>query len=145
RQRAHTFEPPLAEPAGICSTTPSSIPRKHALLGRVSAPATFQGTVYVGLFPGPIPQGRPVRCTTLRSSGWYLLHDVPDGVYHLRSAAFPVAADLQSSLLPDEKMLLGNNASPLVIRHGHVSGAPDLVLPPPRLTDPPLVMGLPLL
>jgi len=42
-------------------------------------------------------------------------------------------------------MLLGNNASPLVMCHGQVSGDPDLVLHPPRLTDPPLVMGLPLL
>ena len=68
-----------------------------------------------------------------------------NGVYHLRAAAFPVAADLHSSLLPGEKLLLGNNARPLVIRHGQVSGDPDLVLHPPRLTDPPLVLGLPLL
>jgi AraC family transcriptional regulator len=145
RQRAHTFEPPLAEPAERGPTTPSGIPRKHALLGRISAPATFRGTIYVGLFSSPIPQGRPVRCTTLRSPGWYRLHDVPDGVYHLRAAAFPVAADLHSALLPGEQLLLGNNASPLVIRHGQVAGDPDLVLHPPRLTDPPLVMGLPLL
>jgi AraC family transcriptional regulator len=144
RQRAHTFEPPPGEPAEICPTTLACIRRKHALLGWISAPVTFRGTIYVGLFPGPIPQGRPVRCTTLTSPGWYLIHDVPDGVYHLRAAAFPVAADLHSSLLPGEKMLLGHNASPLVIRHGHVSGDPDLVLHPPRLTDPPLVMGLPL-
>ncbi len=144
RQRVHTFEPPPAEPAGICPTMPSGFPRKHALLGRISAPATFRGTIYVGLFPSPIPQGRPVRCTTISSPGCYLLHDVPDGVYHLRAAAFPVAADLNSSLLPGEKMLLGHNASPLVVRHGYVSGDPDLVLHPPQLTDPPLVMGLPL-
>ena len=68
-----------------------------------------------------------------------------NGVYHLRAAAFPVAADLHSSLLPSEKLLLGNNASPLVIPHGHVSGDPDLVLHLPQLTDPHLVMGLPLL
>ena len=145
RQRAHAFEPPPAEPAGLCPTPPTGMPRKHALLGRISAPATFRGTIYVGLFPSPIPQGRPVRCTRLRSPDVYLLHDVPDGVYHLRAAAFPVSADLHSSLLPGEKLLLGNNASPLVMRHGQVSGDPDLVLHPPRLTDPPLVMGLPLL
>ena len=145
RQRAHTFEPPPAAPAGLFSTTPSGIAWNNALLGRISAPATFRGTIYVGLFPNPIPQGRPVRCTTLSSSGWYLLHDVPDGVSHLRAAAFPVAADLHSALLPGEKLLVGNNASALVIRHGQVSGDPDLVLHPPRLTDPPLVMGLPLL
>jgi len=145
RQRAHTFEPLAGVPTELCPTTSSGLPRKHALLGRISAPATFQGTIYVGLFHSPIPQGAPVRCTTLRSPGWYLLNDVPDGVYHLRAAAFPVAADLHSSLLPGEKMLLGHNASPLVIRHGHVAGDPDLVLHPPQLTDPPLVMGLPLL
>jgi AraC-like DNA-binding protein len=145
RQRAHRFEPPPREPAELCPTTLSGISRNNALLGRISAPATFRGTIYVGLFPGPIPQGRPVRCTRLSSPGWYRLHDVPDGVYHLRAAAFPVAADLHASLLPGEKMLLGHNASPLVIGHGQVAGDPDLFLHPPHLFDPPLVMGLPLL
>jgi AraC-like DNA-binding protein len=145
RQRAHAFEPLPAEHSELYPTTSSGMPMKHALLGRISAPATFRGTIYVGLFPSPIPQGRPVRCTRLSSPGWYRLHDVPDGVYHLRAAAFPVATDLHSALLPGEKMLLGNNASPLFIRHGQVSGNPDLVLHPPRLSDPPLVMGLPLL
>ncbi len=145
RQRAHAFEPIAREPAEPFPMTPSDMPMNNVLLGHISAPATFRGTIYVGLFTSPIPQGRPVRCTTLSSSGWYRLDGMADGVYHLRAAAFPVAADLHSSLLPGEKMLLGNNASPLVIRHGQVFGDPDLVLHPPRLTDPPLVMGLPLL
>jgi AraC-like DNA-binding protein len=145
RQRAHAFEPPSAEPAQRCPTRPSGILRKHTLLGRISAPEVFRGTIYVGMFTNPIPQGRPVRCATLRSSGWYLFHDVPDGVYHLRAAAFPIAADLHSCLLPGEQLLIGNNVSPLVIRHGYVTGDADLVLHRPRLTDPPLVMGLPLL
>ncbi len=145
RQRAHEFEPLAGEYAEFCPTTSSCMPMKHALLGRISAPATFRGTIYVGLFTSPIPQGAPVRCTKLGSPGWYRLDGIADGVYHLRAAAFPVAADLHSSLLPGEKMLLGHNASPLVIRHGQVSGDRDLVLHPPQLTDPPLVMGLPLL
>ena len=145
RQRAHAFEPLPIVAAEHYLTTPSGMPGKNTLLGKISAPATFRGTIYVGLFTGPIPQGRPVRCTKLSSPGWYLLNGMADGVYYLRAAAFPVAADLRSSLLPGEKMLLGNNVSPLVIRHGHVSGDPDLVLHPPQLTDPPLVMGLPLL
>jgi AraC family transcriptional regulator len=145
RQRAQAFEPFAGEPAGDSLTMSSGVLKKRALLGQVSAPATFRGTIYVGLFSSPVPQGRPVRCTKISSSGWYLIHDVPDGVYHLRAAAFPLASDLHSSLLPGEKLLLGNNASPLVFRQGHLSGNPDLVLHPPRLTDPPLVMGLPLL
>ncbi len=145
RQRAHEFEPPAGEPAEHRPTTFSGTPMKHALLGRISAPATFRGTIYVGLFTSPIPQGAPVRCTKLSSPGRYRLNDIPDGVYHLRAAAFPVAADLRSALLPGEQLLLGHHASPLVIRQGQVSGEPDLVMHPPRLTDPPLVMGLPLL
>ncbi len=145
RRRAHEFEPLPIEPVELCSMTFSDIPMKNTLLGQISAPVTFQGTIYVGLFTSPIPQGTPVRCTKLSSPGAYLLHGIADGIYHLRAAAFPVAVDLQSSLLPGEKMLFGNNMSPLVIRNGHVAGNPNLVLHPPRLTDPPLVMGLPLL
>src|SRR5438309_11570035 len=145
RQRAQAFEPLAGEPADLSPITSSGIPGKRALLGQISAPAAFRGTIYVGLFTSPIPQGRPVSCTRISSPGWYLFHNVPDGVYHLRAAAFPVAAELHSLLLPGEQLLLGNNASPLVIRRGGVSGYPDLVLHSPRLTDPPLVMGLPLL
>ncbi|HZT99557.1 MAG TPA: AraC family transcriptional regulator [Ktedonobacteraceae bacterium] len=145
RQRAQAFEPSRVEYVERPPMTSSRIQLQNTLLGLISAPATFQGTIYVGLFTSPIPQGRPVRCTRLSSPGVYLLHGIADGVYHLRAAAFPLATDLHSSLLPGEKMLVGNNGSPLVIRHGQVVGDPDLVLHPPRLTDPPLVMGLPLL
>ncbi len=145
RQRAHEFEPLLPGPVESYPMASSDIPMKNALLGHISAPVTFQGTIYVGLFTSPLPQGAPVRCTKLHSPGVYLLHSIADGVYHLRAAAFPFATDLQSSLLPGEKMLFGNNMSPLVICNGHVAGNPNLVLHPPRLTDPPLVIGLPLL
>jgi AraC family transcriptional regulator len=145
RQRAHAFEPLPGEQAELFSSTFPPLPLKHTLLGHISAPAAFHGAIYVGLFSSPIPQGRPLCCTRLSTSGWYALQGVADGVYFLRAAAFPAAGDLHSSLLPGERLLLGNNLSPLLIRHGEVSGDPNLVLHPPRLTDPPLVMGLPLL
>lgn len=146
RQRARAFEPPAQEePAWRSLTIASDSMGKRALLGQISGPESFRGAIYVGLFAGPVPQGRPVRCTKISSPGWYLLHDVPDGIYHLRAAAFPMASDLHSCLLPGEKLMLGNNASPLIIRQGIVSGNTNLVLHAPRLTDPPLVMGLPLL
>jgi len=145
RRRAHEFEPQPVELAELSPLLHPGRLLKNALRGRISAPATFQGTIYVGLFAGPIPQGAPARCTKLSTPGAYLLPGLADGVYHLRAAAFPAASDLRSCLLPGEKMLLGNNAGPLVIHHGQVSGDPNLVLHPPRLTDPPLVMGLPLL
>src|SRR5437868_14314960 len=112
RQRAHSFEPLPIDQAESYPTTPSGMPMKNALLGHISAPATFRGTIYVGLFTSPIPQGKPVRCTKLSSPGVYLLPGIADGVYHLRTAAFPVATDLHTALLPGEKLLVGTNASP---------------------------------
>ena len=58
RQRAQAFEPLAGEPAERSLTTSSGIPRKRALLSQISAPATFRGTIYVGLFSSPVPQGR---------------------------------------------------------------------------------------
>ena len=145
RRRAQTFEPFAVEDAERLPTASSSIHMKNVVAGRIIAPAAFRGTIYVGLFTSPIPQGRPVRCTKLGSPGVYLLSGMADGVYYPRAAAFPAAPDLHSSLLPGEKLLVASNLSPLVIRHGQVIGDPDLILHSPRLTDPPLVMGLPLL
>jgi AraC-like DNA-binding protein len=145
RQRAHEFEPIQVKQAEPYFPPSSDMRMKNMLLGQIIAPATFRGTIYVGLFASPIPQGAPVRCMRLGSPGLYLFYGVPDGIYHLRCAAFPATSDLQSSLLPGEKILLGNNADSLVIHNGQVFGNPNLVLHPPRLTDPPLVMGLPLI
>lgn len=145
RQRAHEFELPPVELAEPSSIAPRSIQMKNTLLGWVNAPATFRGAIYIGLFTRPIPQGAPVRCTKLWSPGFYRINGIPDGIYHLLAAAFPTASDLQSYLVPGKNMLVAIGARPLVIRNGHISGDPDLVLRPPRLTDPPLVMALPLL
>lgn len=145
RRRASAFEPLVPATAELYPTSYSDLPGKHMLLGRIGAPTSFRGTIYIGLFISPIPQGAPVRCTHLSAPGWYLLQNVPDGVYYLRAAAFPAATDLQSALLPGEKQLVGSNTNPLVMHRGHISGDPDLELHPPRLIDPPLVMGLPLL
>lgn len=145
RRRAYEFEPLPEKQVEDAPTQPPCFSLKHTLLGRINAPATFRGTIYVGLFSGPIPQGAPVRCTRLNSPGWYLLNNVPDGIYHLRSAAFPRASDLHAALLPGERMLVGASERPLLIHRGHISGDVDLTLRAPRLTDPPLVMGLPLL
>src|SRR2546421_11599990 len=53
RQRAQAFEPLPAEHTELCSTTPSGLAMKHTLLGRISAPVTFRGTIYEGLFSSP--------------------------------------------------------------------------------------------
>jgi AraC-like DNA-binding protein len=143
RQHAREFEPSQEDLAtgGAEGEYP---PSRNVLVGKVSTPESFRGVIYLGLFPRPIPQGAPVRCTRLSGPGYYILSGLPDGVYYLLAAAFPLANNLQSYLLPGENLLLGRATTPLVVRVGCISGVPDLVLRSPRLTDPPLVMGLPL-
>lgn len=145
RGRAWEFEPTPRVVSERRLLTTARASGNHLLFGRIGAPATFRGTIYVGLFTSPIPQGAPVGCTRLDAPGPYLLPGVADGVYYLRAAAFPEAVDRLSSLLPGRELLLGNNPGSLLVHHGQIFGDPDLVLHPPRLTDPPLVMGLPLL
>lgn len=145
RQHAHAFEPSTVPNTEFSPPTNSCTQMRHALVGQINAPEEFRGTIYVGLFSSPVPQGAPVRCTKLSSPGWYLLQGIADGVYYLRAAAFPQASDLQSSLLPDKNFLVGSSMLPLVVHNGHILGNPDLDLHPPLLTDPPLVLGLPLI
>ncbi len=145
RQRAHQFSGPSIENIQQPSTPFQHFKMKNTLKGRITVPATFQGVIYIGLFTRPIPQGAPIACTTLYSSGYYQLQDIPDGVYYLLSAAFPTAYDTQSYLVPGKNILLGSYGKPIMFRNDCISGNFDLTLHAPRLTDAPLVMGLPLL
>lgn len=111
--------------------------------GRVSAPDAFKGLIFVGLFPKPIPQGRPVCSTLLSSPGRYFMKSLPDGCYYVLASAIPLMAARQGYLLPDAGLLIGMSQEPLVICTGKVSGLPDIVLRVPRLTDPPVVAGVP--
>ncbi len=147
RRRALEFSLSPEEHAAQCALSPSHSPQaqeRPAAHGYICAPPGFQGMICVGLFTRPIPQGAPVKCARLNASGFYALTGLPDGVYFPLVAAFPVAADLQAYFLPGEHLLVGTGASPLLVRRGRISGNPDIVLRAPRLTDPPLVMALPL-
>ena len=111
--------------------------------GQISAPDTFRGLISVGLFPKPIPQGRPNACALLPAPGRYLMKSLPDGCYYVLAAAIPFSAEPRAYLLPGSGLLVGMSQEPLFISNGKLSGQPDVALRPPRLTDPPIVVALP--
>ena len=117
----------------------------RCFFGRISAPDSFTGLIFIGLFPKPIPQGQPVSCTVLPGPGIYSLKSVPDGSYYLLSAALPLSKEPQTCLSPDSGLLVGMSQGPLVIHFGTMSGDPHIILRPPRLIDPPIVLALPYL
>jgi AraC family transcriptional regulator len=110
-------------------------PLRGCFYGRVSCSDTFTGMIYVGLFPRPIPQGRPVRWMCLTKPGPYMFAYVPEGSYYALAVAFPKADDPQAYLLPGRGVLIG-------LSQGKLAGQQDIALHLPRLTDPPIV-GIP--
>jgi AraC-like DNA-binding protein len=117
-----------------------------------------EGPVFVGLFPGPSPQGRPVRSAVVHLSGAYALEDVPEGDWYVIACApserpaEPLGghagpsrepALLAGNRLPymDQALSIGING-PISIRQGTVRLA-DVRLRPQSVLDPPVLVALP--
>jgi AraC family transcriptional regulator len=114
--------------------------------GRLSIPHSFEGLIYIGLFPSPIPQGRPVACTLLTSPGTYTVSTIPDGKYYVFAAAFSLSDDPLAYLLPDNTQLwVGTSEHPLWVRGGQAIKQVDVTLRPMQITDPPILVALPVL
>jgi AraC family transcriptional regulator len=122
-------------------TLPTS-PCKNSLTGHIFLPHTFKGLIFAGLFPKPIPQGRPVRCTMLTAPGSYHIDRIPPGRYYLMVAAFPLSNNPQTYLLPDATLMVGSSG-PLTICQNAIPEPVDLLLRPLRSTDPPILSALP--
>jgi AraC-like DNA-binding protein len=146
RDLARTAPPDLGALLAHGGDLAHPMPADVELTGRVMTFKPLTGLIFVGLFPGVIPQGRPVGCTLLTEAGVYRIARVPDGRYHAFAAAFPGSEDPLRYLLPDRTTLrVGMSRSPLVVHGGRVSGQPDIVLRLVRATDPPILSAMPLL
>lgn len=144
RHRAKHVPLPFFTTERDIATNVPAIAGSAGVAGQVYAISVLNALIFIGLFPKPIPQGRPVRCTMLYAPGPYAIHGIPDGCYYVMVAAFPFpgSEDPQTCILPYEKLLVGTQG-PIIVRHGMAKEPVNVVLHPPRLTDPPLIMGLP--
>ena len=140
----------LARHANESLSLPTVSPSEHApatsgatISGSVSAPASFTGTIFVGVFTTPIPQGAPVSGTVVEQPGPYHVPSVPDGVYYLLAAGLARSEDFREYFLYETSLRGGGQ--PILIRNGIVEGSTDLSLRPPEAFDPPILMTLPLL
>jgi AraC-like DNA-binding protein len=100
------------------------------------------GTVFIGLFPERIPEGRPVRFAVLPGPGRYHLDGVPQGTWYL--LAHSIAATPEELANDPESMDQAVSVAtygPLPIRKDTSTHA-DLRLKPIRALDPPVLMAL---
>ena len=78
-------------------------------------------------------------------SGTYCIAPVPDGHYYLLAAALALSEDPIAYLLTEASLRGSASQSSLLVRAGQVSGHMDVTLRPTQLTDPPILVTLPLL
>ncbi|MEU8122621.1 helix-turn-helix transcriptional regulator [Spirillospora sp. NPDC049024] len=118
--------------------------RSVSVGGRILHPEDgTAGTVFVGLFPEPIPQGSPIRCTVLDGPGRYRLDRVPQGTWYVLAHSLPDDRPPVPAGPPTDEPV------PWVGSHGPISIAADTVplpvdvqLRPMRMIDPPVLLAL---
>lgn len=110
---------------------------------RIGGPDLADSWLFVGLFCGTIPQGRPVAGKVLTAPGLDWLSPVPDGCYHLMAAALPRSEDPLKCLLPGAALRVGRAQGPLPVQAGQSSSRVEIEMRPPQATDPPVLIALP--
>lgn len=123
-------------PAIPCDERSVSESDATTVRGRVHGPITESlGTVFVGLFPGRIPEGPPVSHAVLPGPGPFVLSGVPAGTWYL--AAHAVPADVTGSARH-----VGCQG-PITTRSDMAARLADLRLRPATILDPPVLLALP--
>ncbi|MGN9910230.1 AraC family transcriptional regulator [Phytohabitans sp. LJ34] len=127
-------EEPRREPAA-----PTTLIRGDIFAQHTDEP----GLIFVGLFPGRIPQSLPVACTVLTGPGEFVLENPPPGTWYVLAHA--VSSENEFTTHPafsgEQDVSVGNHG-PLVIGPGHGVRSADVRLTPVRPTDPPVLMAM---
>ncbi|MER7760780.1 AraC family transcriptional regulator [Streptomyces sp. NPDC097619] len=116
--------------------TGGSVAHSLALRGRVVLPPGNEpGTVFVGLFPTRVRQGRPVRWAVLEEPGSFELRDVPSGTWHILVHTTPYGAEEGAEVLS-----VGQHG-PVTVRPGALLRPAEIVLRPLDVLDPPVLLA----
>jgi AraC family transcriptional regulator len=109
------------------------------VMGRVLAPSSFSGPIFIGLFSSAIPEGVPVACSINLQSGSYLVTSVPPGRYHVLALGLPWP-DGVNDYFRYETALRGGE---LITVSDSLAECPDISLRAAVPTDPPILLNLP--
>lgn len=113
-------------PATVCGTV-----RSQSL--------AHTGPIYLGIFPGPIPEERPVSCAVLPGPGSFVLANVPEGKWHVLACGDALRRRADHSPEWDAVTTVGV-AGPFTVTSGMIMT--DVWMRPRRMTDPPILTAL---
>jgi AraC family transcriptional regulator len=122
---------------------PSYANASRRLSGRVHAPADFRGLILIGLFDAAIPEGKPRSCAMVSQSGSFEIVSPPEGKYFLFALALDVSADIITCW--DCESTLRGGGQQIFIRGDRIQGDTTLHLRSKNVTDPPILLAIPLL
>lgn len=138
---------PIDELIATYLQRPSAPPSNWVVSGLVRGPLDFHGIIFLGLFPSPIPQRRPINGVLLLHLGRFELDLAAVGQpAFLMAVGFPERSSLVAYLLPSQSdLLVGSSSLCNKSSEGDVLQHCELTLR--RLTpfDPPILTALPLL
>ncbi|PWJ04808.1 AraC family transcriptional regulator [Streptomyces sp. NWU49] len=113
------------------------------LRGRVYLPGDrAPGHCFVGLFPTPVPQGQPVRCTVLDGPGPFELCDVPAGTWYVLVHSVPYGHEHLPSGTGEEDVVSVGGYGPVTAHEDTLLMPAEIVLRPLDALDPPVLTAL---
>ncbi|MFD0587492.1 helix-turn-helix transcriptional regulator [Paenibacillus sp. GCM10027627] len=121
-----------------------SHPYNTTIRGTVRSDYPLHGVVLIGLFPKPIPEGFPLYGTLISSLGDFELDNVEPGIYYIMATTISWGTGAMDMLLPQET-LRTRSREPFIVTSDREAQHVDVSLFPPSLSDPPILISLPLL
>jgi AraC-like DNA-binding protein len=138
----HLPDPAPPEFAESAPGTPASL-----VEGVVRAHEEQGGPVFVGLFPGRLPEGTPIRSTLLEHPGCYQLQRVPPGSWyvHAHQLAQKVPDLPRAAATAGHEPVMVGSKGPIVIGRGgnQTVRKVDVLLDSARIMDPPVLLAVP--
>lgn len=109
---------------------------------KVEAPASFNGIIFVGLFPRPIPDQKPITGTALyQGNRVCVFSNVPKGTYFVLAAGVPWSLNPKSYFLLDQSLRAKYETPIQVTDTSHFQI--NLHLRDKQPCDPPILVNLP--
>lgn len=106
-------------------------------------PSADLDVAFIGLFPGRVPEGKPVRCTIVRGPGRFIIDKVPPGDWFVLCQGVPGrVGDMHSVDESGAPVPLVASVGPLRM-DPHTEAVVHVRLRPARVFDPPLLLALP--